>query len=59
MIPGTVPIPSRFPTSCRFAGRCPYAQEACSAAPIPLEHLDDGRVVRCIRHRELVMEARP
>jgi peptide/nickel transport system ATP-binding protein len=35
-IPGMVPRPSDFPTGCRFAPRCAYALERCSAAPVPL-----------------------
>ena len=33
-IPGMVPRPDQFPTGCRFAPRCSYAQEACAAAPV-------------------------
>ena len=35
-IPGMVPRPDQFPTGCRFAPRCSYAQEACTEAPVPL-----------------------
>jgi peptide/nickel transport system ATP-binding protein len=57
MIAGTVPLPSRFPTGCRFAPRCPYVVEECTTAPPDLERLDDGRRVRCIRHADLAAEA--
>jgi peptide/nickel transport system permease protein len=56
MIPGTVPVPGRFPVGCRFAPRCPHVIEACTTAPPPIERLDDGRAVRCIRHAELALE---
>jgi peptide/nickel transport system ATP-binding protein len=57
MIAGTVPLPSRFPAGCRFSPRCPHVVEDCTTAPPELEHLDDGRRVRCIRHADLVVEA--
>jgi oligopeptide/dipeptide ABC transporter ATP-binding protein len=57
MIPGTVPLPSRFPTGCRFAPRCPYVVEECTTASPDLERLDDGRRVRCVRHADLAAEA--
>jgi peptide/nickel transport system ATP-binding protein len=56
MIPGTVPLPSRFPSGCRFAPRCPYVVEECTTAPPDLERLDGGRLVRCIRHADLAAE---
>ncbi|MBX7096790.1 MAG: ABC transporter ATP-binding protein [Myxococcaceae bacterium] len=42
-IPGAVPELSAMPKGCRFAERCPQAQAACRAAPVPL---DGG--VRCL-----------
>jgi peptide/nickel transport system ATP-binding protein len=57
MIAGTVPLPSRFPTGCRFAPRCPHVIEECTTAPPALELLDDSRPVRCIRHADLAAEA--
>ncbi len=47
-IPGTVPAPRDYPTSCRFADRCPLAEEACRAAPVLLRKVR-GRQVRCIK----------
>jgi peptide/nickel transport system ATP-binding protein len=57
MIAGTVPLPSRFPTGCRFAPRCPHVVEECTTASPELERLDDGRRVRCIRQADLAAEA--
>ena len=57
MIAGTVPLPSRFPSGCRFAPRCPHVIEACTTAPPAIEQLADGRVVRCIRHADVATEA--
>ena len=48
-IPGTVPTFTAPVTRCRFADRCQYATEACSAAEPPLTELGGGRKVRCIR----------
>jgi oligopeptide/dipeptide ABC transporter ATP-binding protein len=47
-IPGAVPPPRQFPSHCRFAGRCPLADERCRAGPIPLLAIG-GRQVRCIK----------
>jgi peptide/nickel transport system ATP-binding protein len=47
-IPGAVPPPQAYPTHCRFADRCPLAEAACRAAPIPLSRVA-GREVRCIK----------
>ena len=57
MIAGTVPVPSRFPSGCRFAPRCAWAVDACRDAPPALEPIDDGRHVRCIRHADLSVES--
>lgn len=48
-IPGTVPAPGRWPSGCRFAPRCPYALESCTAAPIPLLETAKGHYSRCVR----------
>ncbi|WP_199844157.1 dipeptide/oligopeptide/nickel ABC transporter permease/ATP-binding protein [Streptomyces sp. RTd22] len=52
-IEGTVPLPRDWPTGCRFAARCAYATEACSAAPVPMLVRDPApggpRAARCIR----------
>jgi oligopeptide/dipeptide ABC transporter ATP-binding protein len=57
LIAGTVPLPSRFPSGCRFAPRCPHVIEECTTAPPELEVLADGRAVRCIRHADVASEA--
>jgi len=51
---GMVPSPDAFPTGCRFAPRCRYAMSACTSAVPPLEPLKDGRLVRCIRTKEVL-----
>jgi peptide/nickel transport system ATP-binding protein len=53
-ITGMVPSPDAFPAGCRFAPRCRYAIDACTTAVPPLEPLKDGRLVRCIRTKEVL-----
>ena len=48
-IPGSVPLPSAWTTSCRFASRCPQAISACEQAPIALLARIPGYQTRCIR----------
>jgi peptide/nickel transport system permease protein len=47
-IPGTVPSPSEWPTSCRFAGRCRFRTEECERGPIPMVGTGGGHDSRCI-----------
>lgn len=46
---GDPPSPINPPEGCRFAGRCPAAQPACSAAPQALREVTPGHWVRCHR----------
>jgi len=55
-IPGRVPAPGSWPTGCRFAGRCPFATDACVEGPLPLRVVPPGSVTRCIRAEELASE---
>jgi peptide/nickel transport system ATP-binding protein/oligopeptide transport system ATP-binding protein len=48
-IEGTVPPPFALPPGCRFAPRCPFAIEACRAAPPPLRALSADHHAACIR----------
>jgi peptide/nickel transport system ATP-binding protein len=48
-IEGTVPPPFALPPGCRFAPRCPFAIEACTAAQPPLRLLGAAHAVACIR----------
>ncbi|MCU1504712.1 MAG: transporter [Ilumatobacteraceae bacterium] len=54
-IPGQPPAPWSMPGGCRFAPRCPYAIDACRAAPVPLVELTPGHQVRCVRAHELTL----
>lgn len=53
VIEGTVPEPRDWPRGCRFAPRCPHRQSACEAALPPVQMLDAGHEVACIRAAEL------
>ncbi|MFO1296556.1 MAG: oligopeptide/dipeptide ABC transporter ATP-binding protein [Rubrivivax sp.] len=48
---GDPPSPLALPSGCRFAGRCPAAEPACSAAEPPLAEVSPGHWVRCRRVR--------
>jgi oligopeptide/dipeptide ABC transporter ATP-binding protein len=48
IIEGIVPNPLHWPTGCRFAPRCPYAEERCNVAPPQLTDAGDGVQARCI-----------
>ncbi|MGE3619657.1 MAG: ABC transporter ATP-binding protein [Acidimicrobiia bacterium] len=52
-IPGTPPVPGRFPAGCRFAPRCGHATEICGEAPIALRPTTVDRASRCGRVGEL------
>jgi oligopeptide/dipeptide ABC transporter ATP-binding protein len=52
VIPGRVPDLASLPPGCRFADRCPYAGERCTAGPVELRHAGDGRAARCVRVEE-------
>jgi peptide/nickel transport system permease protein len=51
-IAGTVPPPGSWPTGCRFASRCQFAQEQCTLPFVSLPAHGSGSV-RCIRVEEL------
>jgi peptide/nickel transport system permease protein len=51
-IAGTVPPPGSWPTGCRFASRCRFAQEECTV-PFPVLPAHGDGTVLCIRAVEL------
>lgn len=57
-IPGYVPLLTKLPGGCRFRTRCAFAEERCAAAEPPLEVLEGGRSVRCVRWRELDLKTK-
>jgi peptide/nickel transport system ATP-binding protein len=52
VLPGGPPPAGAKPPGCRFADRCPYAGERCTAGPVELRHAGDGRAARCVRVEE-------
>ena len=48
-IDGSVPPPFALPKGCRFHPRCPFAVDACKAAPPPLRAITDGHEAACLR----------
>lgn len=44
---GDPPSAVNLPPGCRFASRCPMAQERCLTEAPELRELDDGHLVRC------------
>ncbi|MGH7879249.1 MAG: oligopeptide/dipeptide ABC transporter ATP-binding protein, partial [Candidatus Binataceae bacterium] len=46
-IKGMVPDMSVLPGGCRFAPRCPFADERCRNERPPIVQLDAGRWSRC------------
>ncbi|WP_405009428.1 ABC transporter ATP-binding protein [Kitasatospora sp. NBC_01539] len=60
VIPGRPPEPGTAGAGCRFADRCTYATDACTAAPVPLTAVhsaaDGTRAVRCLRADELALQ---
>jgi len=53
VIPGLVPTPRGFGSGCRFAGRCPMAENRCAEAVPPLERMGVDHVSACWRAEAL------
>lgn len=52
MIDGTVPSLRQIPVGCRFAPRCPHADEKCHTAGPGLEEVAPQHRVRCWHYRK-------
>jgi peptide/nickel transport system ATP-binding protein len=48
-IEGALPDMTVPPLACRFAPRCPFVEERCTAAPPPVVTIGPGHWSRCIR----------
>jgi len=49
VIEGTVPDMSAPPVGCRFAARCPFADDACRAGPPPVVRISANHWSRCFK----------
>ena len=60
VIPGTVPLPTRWPEGCRFHDRCPYAWSRCLDEQPPLLDASPDQRSRCwlVEHPERRAEVR-
>ncbi|MFC3703817.1 ABC transporter ATP-binding protein [Devosia honganensis] len=53
---GEIPSPINPPSGCPFRTRCRHARPRCAEIRPPLEQLENGRLVACIRWREIEAE---
>ena len=56
---GEIPSPINPPSGCAFRTRCRFAQPRCAEVRPPLERLENGRLVACIRWQEIEAETAP
>ena len=57
VIPGSIPNLIEPPTGCRFHPRCEYAEAICAKEMPPLEEIEPGHYVACIRWSEINTES--
>ncbi len=50
---GEIPSPINPPSGCTFRTRCRFAEAQCAEQRPPLETLESGRLVACLRWREI------
>ncbi|MBU8881341.1 ABC transporter ATP-binding protein [Bacillus sp. FJAT-29790] len=55
-IEGTVPPLTRVPKGCRFASRCPFADEQCIAASPPVFEHTPSQKVKCWHFEKILAE---
>ncbi|OMD99910.1 peptide ABC transporter ATP-binding protein [Paenibacillus odorifer] len=53
VIKGSVPSLNNVPKGCRFAARCPYADELCLSRMPELSEADNGQKVRCWHYEQI------
>lgn len=54
LLEGEVTSPVNPAPGCRFAARCPYAEEACRQGEIALEEVTEGHFAACRRVHEMI-----
>ncbi|WP_329236896.1 ABC transporter ATP-binding protein [Actinoallomurus sp. NBC_01490] len=52
VLPGQPPPTGAALPGCRFADRCPYAEDRCTAGPVALRSPGENRAARCVRVEE-------
>ncbi|GLY85418.1 ABC transporter ATP-binding protein [Actinoallomurus iriomotensis] len=52
VLPGQPPPAGAKPPGCRFADRCAYAEDRCTAGPVTLRSPGENRAARCVRVEE-------
>jgi len=57
-IEGTVPPLTRVPNGCRFASRCPFADEQCTASSPPVFEHTASQKVKCWHFEKILAEQR-
>jgi peptide/nickel transport system permease protein len=50
---GTVLAPKDWPRGCHFQDRCPFVDDTCRSAAVPLAAVGDSRFSRCVRNGAL------
>jgi peptide/nickel transport system permease protein len=53
---GRVVQPGAWPTGCRFAPRCGFADDACQAGPVLLTEHGVGRQARCLHTEQVIRD---
>jgi oligopeptide/dipeptide ABC transporter ATP-binding protein len=59
VIEGMVPSLHQIPEGCRFAPRCPYADDLCRSKMPPLEEHRPGQNARCWHVEKIMQEDGP
>lgn len=54
LLEGEVTSPVNPAPGCRFAARCPYAEDACRQGDMVLEEVEEGHFAACKRVRDIV-----
>jgi len=52
VIKGSVPSPDAMPVGCRFADRCPFAQDVCREKAPSLVEVGEGHAVDCWKYTD-------
>jgi oligopeptide transport system ATP-binding protein len=56
LLDGDVPSPLDPPAGCHFQTRCPFVTEACTHKRPPLETIEGGHQVACLRRTDITPE---